>query len=322
MPVARFAAWTLLAGSMVLGACAASGQNFPDKPIRLVTAGAGGGVDFSARLIAQGVSAGFGQQVIVDNRGGSPIIPAQVVTKAPPDGYTILFYSNGMWLLPLIQQNVPYDPVRDFAPITMATSSPNVLVVHPSLPSKSVKDLIAIAKARPGELNYGASPIGSTIHLAAELFNSKAGIKTVLVPYKGVSDALSALIAGEVQLMFPAAGSAMPHLKSGRLRALAVTSKQQSALMPGLPTMEAAGLPGFDVSVAYGILAPAGTPAAIVSRLNQAIVQALKPAETREKLLNAGLEAVGSSPEQLAASMKTEMVTLGKVIRDAGIRVD
>jgi tripartite-type tricarboxylate transporter receptor subunit TctC len=322
MPVARFVAWMLLAGTMVLGASAASGQNYPDKPIRLVTAGAGGGVDFSARLIAQGVSASLGQQVIVDNRGGSPIIPAQTVAKAPPDGYTVLFYSNGMWLLPLIQRNVPYDPVRDFAPITMATSSPNILVVHPSLPSRSVKDLIAIAKARPGELNYGASPIGSTIHLAAELFNSKAGVKTVLVPYKGVADALSALIAGEVQLMFPAAGSAMPHLKSGRLRALAVTSKQPSALAPGLPTMEAAGLPGFDVWVAYAILAPAGTPATIVNRLNQAIVQALKPAETREKLLNAGLEVVGSSPEQLAAAMKTETVTLGKVIKDAGIRID
>lgn len=312
----------LLFGTLVAGARTASGQNYPDKPIRLVTAGAGGGVDFSARLIAQGVSASLGQQVIVDNRGGSPIIPAQLVSKAPPDGYTLIFYSNGLWLLPLIQKNVPYDPARDFSPITMATSSPNILVVHPSLPVTSVKNLIAIAKARPGELNYGASPVGSAIHLAAELFNSKAGIKTTLIPYKGVADALSALISGEVQLMFPAAGSAKPLLKSGRLRALAVTSKLPSALAPGLPTMEAAGLLGFDVGVAYGIFAPVGTPEVIISRLNQAIVQALKTAEARQKLLSAGLEVVGSSPEQFSDAIKTEIYIMGKVIRDAGIRVD
>ena len=322
MRLESLAFFVLLFGTFVAGARTASGQNYPDKPIRLITAGAGGGVDFSARLIAQGVSASLGQQVIVDNRGGSPIIPAQLVSKAPPDGYTLIFYSNGLWLLPLIQKNVPYDPARDFAPITMATSSPNILVVHPSLPVTSVKNLIAIAKARPGELNYGASPVGSAIHLSAELFNSKAGIKTTLIPYKGVADALSALMSGEVQLMFPAAGSAMPLLKSGRLRALAVTSKLPSALAPGLPTMEAAGLPGFDVGVAYGIFAPVGTPEVIISRLNQAIVQALKPAEARQKLLSAGLEVVGSSPEQFLDAIKTEILIMGKVIRDAGIRVD
>ncbi len=322
MRLESLAFFVLLFGNFVAGARTASGQNYPDKPIRLITAGAGGGVDFSARLIAQGVSASLGQQVIVDNRGGSPIIPAQLVSKAPPDGYTLIFYSNGLWLLPLIQKNVPYDPARDFAPITMATSSPNILVVHPSLPVTSVKNLIAIAKARPGELNYGASPVGSAIHLAAELFNSRAGIKTTLIPYKGVADALSGLISGEVQLMFPAAGSAMPLLKSGRLRALAVTSKLPSALAPGLPTMEAAGLPGFDVGVAYGIFAPVGTPEVIISRLNQAIVQALKPAEARQKLLSAGLEVVGSSPEQFLDAIKTEIFIMGKVIRDAGIRVD
>ncbi len=322
MRLESLAFFVLLFGTFVAGARTASGQNYPDKPIRLITAGAGGGVDFSARLIAQGVSASLGQPVIVDNRGGSPIIPAQLVSKAPPDGYTLIFYSNGLWLLPLIQKNVPYDPARDFTPITMATSSPNILVVHPSLPVTSVKNLIAIAKARPGELNYGASPVGSAIHLSAELFNSKAGIKTTLIPYKGVADALSALMSGEVQLMFPAAGSAMPLLKSGRLRALAVTSKLPSALAPGLPTMEAAGLPGFDVGVAYGIFAPVGTPEVIISRLNQAIVQALKPAEARQKLLSAGLEVVGSSPEQFLDAIKTEILIMGKVIRDAGIRVD
>ena len=322
MRLESLAFFVLLFGTFVAGARTASGQNYPDKPIRLITAGAGGGVDFSARLIAQGVSASLGQPVIVDNRGGSPIIPAQLVSKAPPDGYTLIFYSNGLWLLPLIQKNVPYDPARDFTPITMATSSPNIRVVHPSLPVTSVKNLIAIAKARPGELNYGASPVGSAIHLSAELFNSKAGIKTTLIPYKGVADALSALMSGEVQLMFPAAGSAMPLLKSGRLRALAVTSKLPSALAPGLPTMEAAGLPGFDVGVAYGIFAPVGTPEVIISRLNQAIVQALKPAEARQKLLSAGLEVVGSSPEQFLDAIKTEILIMGKVIRDAGIRVD
>ena len=322
MRLQRVVAMIGAVGLTALGAGAATAQNFPAKSIFLFTAGAGGGADYAARLIAQGVSGILGQQVVVENRGGSPIIPAQAVVKAQPDGYTLLFYSNGIWILPLLQKNVPYDPQKDFVPITAAASSPNVLVVHPSLPTRSVKDLIALARARPGELNYAASPIGSAVHLAAELLNSTAGIKVALIPYKDAAGALSALISGEVQLMFPAAGSAMPLLKSGRIRALAVTSRQPSALLPGVPTMAASGLPGFDVEVLYAILAPAGTPPAIVSTLNKAIVQAINQPGTKEKFSGAGLEAVGGSPEQLASAIKTEMSTLGAVIRNAGIRLD
>lgn len=305
-----------------LFAPAATAQTFPHKPISLFTAGAGGGADFAARVVAQGVGAQLGQQVIVENRGGSPIIPAQAVVKAPADGHTLLFYSNAIWILPLLQKNVPYDPLKDFAPVAAAASSPNVLVVHPSLPTRNVKELIALAKARPGELNYAASPIGSAVHLAAELLNASAGVKVTLIPYKDAAGALNALISGEVQLMFPAAGSAMPLLKANRIRALAVTSARPSTLLPGVPTMAAAGLPGFDVEVLYAILAPAGTPPAIVAALNKAVVQAIQPPATRERFAGAGIEAVGGTPEQLAASIKNEMTTLGAVIRNAGIRLD
>ena len=217
---------------------------------------------------------------------------------------------------------MPYDPQKDFVPVTAAASSPNVLVVHPSLPTKTVKDLVALAKARPGELNYAASPIGSAVHLAAELMNAMAGVKVALVPYKDAAGALTSLISGEVQLMFPAAGSAMPLLKARRIRALAVTSAKPSALLPGVPTMAASGLPGFDVEVLYAILAPAGTPPAIVAALNKAIVQAINQPGAKEKFAGAGLEAVGSTPEQLAGAIKNEMTTLGAVIRNAGIKLD
>jgi tripartite-type tricarboxylate transporter receptor subunit TctC len=307
---------------MNLVAGGASAQNFPVKPVYLFTTGAGGGADYAARLIAQGVAVGTGQQVVVENRGGSPIIPAMAVQKAPADGYTILFYSNAIWILPLLQKNVPYDPQKDFAPITAAASSPNVLVVHPSLPTKNVRELIALAKSRPGELNYAASPIGSAVHLAAEMMNSAAGVKVALVPYKDAAGALTALISGEVQLMFPAAGSAMPLLKSKRIRALAVTSARPSALLPGVPTMADSGLPGFDVEVLYAIFAPAGTPPAIVAALNKAIVQSINLPGAREKFAGAGLEAVGGTPEHLAGAIKKEMSTLGAVIRNAGIRLD
>ena len=310
----------MFSAGMMLGAGAGFGQDYPNKPVRIVTAEGGGGADFMSRLIAQGLTVSLGQQVVVENRGGaSGAIAAQAVAKAPADGYTLLFYSNGIWTLPLLR-DVPYDPVKDFAPLTLVAISPNMIVVHPSLPVRSVKQLIALAKARPGELNYSMGGTGTTPHLAAELFKSMAGVDIVRINYKGAGPALNELIGGQVQLTFATTASGMPHVKSGRLKALAVTSAEPSALVPGLPTVAASGLPGYESVASYGMFSTARTPAALVSRLNEEIVRVLRRAEVKEKLFNTGVEVVGGSPEGFAAMMKMEMLKWGKVIRDAGIR--
>jgi len=310
-----------LAGVMSLGANAASVQEFPSRPIRIVTAEIGGGNDFAARILAQGIMPALGKPVIVENRGGSVVVSAQLVGKAQPDGHTLLLYGNNLWILPFMRDKVPYDPIADFSPITTATSSPCVLVVHPSLPAKSTGELIALAKAKPGQLNYaGAS--GGIIHIAAEVFKAMAGLDMVYVPYKGGSPALMALVAGQVQLMFPTAGTVAPHIKSGRFRALAITSAQRSSLFPELPTIAATGLPGYESVARFAVLAPAKTPAAIVNRLNQEMVRVLAMADVKEKFNNAGIEPVGSTPAQLAATMKSEMARQGKMIKAAGIRAE
>ncbi len=234
---------------------------------------------------------------------------------------TLLMYGPVVWLMPFMRDKVPWDPVKDFAPVTLATESPNILVIHPSLPVKSVPDLIALAKARPGQLNYGSGLTGASNHLAAELFMSLAHINMVRVVYKSTGPALNALIGGEVQVLFPAAGGGIaPHIRSGRLRALAVTSAEPSELAPGLPTVAASGVPGYESGIISALLAPAKTPAAIVNRLNQETVRVLNKPEIKERLLGAGFESIASSPEQLAAKIKSEMERLGKVIKQAGIR--
>ena len=297
------------------------GQDFPNKIVRIVSTDAGGGNDFVARILAQGLTGELGQQVIVENRGGANgIIAAQTVVKAAPDGYMLLNYSGGLWILPLLQ-SVPYDPVRDFSPVSIVVNSPSVLVVHPSLPVKSVRDLIALAKSRPGEINYGMGASGSTPHLAAELFNAMASVRISRVPYKSSGLALTGILVGEVQLVFATAGPLGPHLKSGRLRALAVTSPKPSALAPGLPTISAA-LPGYEASSVFGILAPAKTPGPVISRLNEGLVRILNRNDVKERFLGAGIETVGSTPQEFAITIKTEMDRLGKVIKDAGIRGD
>lgn len=304
---------------MVLGVGVASGQDFPNKLIRIVSTEAGGGADSNARPIAQKLAGNLGQQVIVENRPG--VTAAESVAKAPPDGYTLLVNGSSFWIGPLLQK-APYDPVSDFAPITLATTSPLLLVVHPSLRVKSVKELIALAKSKPGELNYGSSPAGSSAHLAAELFKSTAGVNIVRVPYKGGGPAVIDLVGGQVQLMFSVAGLVTPHVKSGRLRALGVTSAQPSALFPDLPTVAASGLSGYESVNRFAVLAPAKTPTVLINRLNQEIVRVLNSPDVKEKFLYAGVETVGSSPEQLAAAIKSEMATVGKVIKDAGIKLE
>ncbi len=306
-------------GLMANGAGVALAQDYPRKPIRVVTGDTGGSNDIFARLIAPNVSARLGQQLVVDNRGGG-VLPGGIVAKAPPDGYTLLLYSSILWLLPLMRSNVPYDPLRDLAPVTVLGNSPNVLVVHSSLPARSLRELIALAKAKPGELNYSSGPMGSPPHLAAELFKSMAGLDVVQIAYKGGGPALIALLGAQVQFMFPSPQAANEHIRSGRLRALAITSARPSALLPGVPTMAASGLPGYELTSSYAILAPAKTPPAVVKRLNEETAHVLNTADVRERLLGVGVEAASSSPDGLAALMKSEMTVLGKIIRDANIR--
>lgn len=301
-------------------ATATHAQVYPSKPLRIVTSGVGGAGDVASRLIAQGIAPGLGQQVIVDNRA-SGAIPVEVAVKAPADGYTILLYGSTVWLGPYLRANAP-DPLRDFAPVTLAATAPNILVVHPSLPVKSVKELIALARAKPGALNYATTGIGSSPHLAAELFKAMAGVDIVRIGYKGAGAALADLIGGQVQLTFATASSVTPHLKSGRLRALGVSSPRPSALLPGLTTIAAAGLPGYESVSISGVFAPAGTPAALVQRLNQEIVRFLHSTEAKEKFLSVGVETAGTTPEALTEAMKSEMSRMGKVIREAGIKED
>ena len=305
----------------VLNACVTltNAQEFPHKPIHIFTTEPGGGSDFAARVVAQGLSASLGQPVIVENRGGSGVIAAMAVVKAAPDGYNLLLFGSTIWLLPFLQEDVPYDPVRDLAPITLTNRAPNILVVHPSLPVKSVRDLVALAKKRPHEMNYSSGPTGSSNHLGAELLKFLAHVDIVRIPYKGTALALNALIGGEVQLMFATAASVTPHLKSGRLRALAVTTAKPSVLMPDLPAI-AATLPGYESVAQSGVFAPTSTPAALINRLNREIVQILSRTEIKQRFFTAGTEATGSTPEEFSTAVKTEMTSMGKVIREARAR--
>lgn len=293
---------------------------YPTKPIRLLTTEAGGGNDIFARFIAQGISRSLGRQVIVDNRGGAGgAIAAQLVAKAAPDGYTILFSSAGLWILPLLNSKVAYDPVRDFAPVNLAVGSPNMIVVHPSMPAKSVSELIALAKANPGKLSYAAGGTGGGSHLAAELFKANAGVNILRVSFRGAAPALNALVSGELDLMFALASSGMPFVKSGRLRALAVASLKPSALAPGLPTVAASGLPGFEAVSVFGIVAPAKTPPTLFNRLNQEIAQFLDLKESRTRLLAIGGEPISMAPKEFAAYVRSDMIKWAKVINDSGI---
>lgn len=291
-------------------------EDFPTRPVRIVTQEAGGGTDFVARLLAPGLTRALGFQVIVENRPG--IVSGEVVARASPGGYTMLLSGSTLLLAPLFQKT-PFDPVRDFSPISLTTSSPNLLVVNPAVNAASVRDLIALAKAKPGGLNYGSAATGSTSHLSGELFKSLAGVDIVRVNYKGTGGAIIALISGEVQLLFAPAGSVLPHVKSGKLRALAVTSAQPSALFPGLPTMAVSGLPGYASAAITGLSAPARTPAAVINRLNREVAQVLAAPDLKERFLASGVEPAGSTPAQLEATVKSEVAKWSKVIKEAGI---
>ena len=304
---------------LVAVAAAACGEDYPSKPLRIVTSEVGGGNDVQARLIAQGLTQALGQQVVVENRP-SGVIPGDIVSKSTPNGYTLLFYNNTFWIGPLIQR-APYDALRDFSPISSVTNAANVLVVNPALPVKSVAELIALARTKPGAFNYGSSGTGATNHLAAELFRTMAHVDIVRINYKGAGPALNALLAGELQMMFPTAGAATPHIRAGRVKALAVTSAEPTALFPGVPTV-AASLPGYESLSIYALFAPAGTPRAIINKLNAAIVRFLRQADVKEKFFNAGMEVAGDTPEQLTVAVKADLTRMSKVIKDAGIHGD
>lgn len=318
MSIIRIVLVVLAANIMVLRAGMIYGQTYPNKPIRIVTAGVGGSNDLMSRVLAQGLAGLLGQEVVVDNRGGNVNVPAQIVAHAPPDGYTLLLYGSALWIGPFMQK-ASYDPVRDFLPISLVGSTPNIVVVHPSLPVKSVKELIALARARPGQLNYASGGNGASNHLAVELFKAMGNVNIVRIAYKGTGPALNAMIAGEVHMAFTNSTSVTPHVKSGRLRALAVTSAEPSSLVPGLPAV-AATLPGYESVLRIGMFAPAKTPTALINRLNQEIVRVLNTASAKEAFASSGSDILGSLPEQLSATINSEMTTIGKLIKDAGIR--
>jgi tripartite-type tricarboxylate transporter receptor subunit TctC len=297
----------------------ASAQGFPARTVRIVTSDASGGSDIVARIIAQGIAPALGQPVVVENRGGG-VIAGELVSKSPPDGHTLLYYGNTLWLLPMMRSNIPYDTLRDFAPITQGVFAPSVLTVHPSMPVGSVKELIALAKARPGELNCGTPTAGTSTHLAAELLKSMTGIRITRIPYKGGGAVMNDLIAGQIHMAFVVTNAVSPHLKSGRLRGLAVTSTEPLPHLPGLPTMAGSGLPGYESVAITGMFAPARTPEAVVQRLNQEIVRVLHRPEVKEKFRTMGVETVGSTPAQFAAKIRSEIAKWGKIIHEAGIR--
>lgn len=297
----------------------ASGQNFPSRPIRLLTTVAGASADFATRVAAQGLTEGLGQPAIVENRGGSTVIAAQMVINATPDGHTLYGATNSVWILPLMEK-VPYDPIRDFAPVALTTTSPSVLAVHPSVAAHSLKELIALAKAVPGKLNIGSGVAGSTTYLSSTLFKELADVNIVSIPYTGAALALNATVAGEVQVIAISATSAMPLAKAGRLRALAVASAKPSALAPGVPTAAEAGLPGYESGVVNGVLAPARTPAATIHRLSQAIRDHLNKPETKERLFKSGMEAVtDGSPSEFAVRIKSETARWSKIVKKSEV---
>jgi tripartite-type tricarboxylate transporter receptor subunit TctC len=309
-------AWLVALILVVMTAAPASAADFPARPLRIVTQEAGGGTDFAARLLAPQLTQGLGYQVVVENRPG--IVSGEVVARASPDGYTMLLSGSTLLVAPLFQKTT-FDTVRDFAPISLTTRAPNLLVVHPGVNAATVRDLIALAKAKPGALNYGSAATGSTSHLSGELFRILAGVNIVRVNYKGTGGAIIALISGEVQMLFAPAGSVLPHVKSGKLRALAVTSERPSPLVPGLPTVAASGLPGYSSAAITSVSAPARTPAAIIGRLNAEVVKALSAPELKQKLLASGTEAAPSTPAELGAMVQAEIAKWRKAVDAAGI---
>ena len=300
-------------------------QTYPDKPVRLIVPlSAGSAVDTLARIPAQKLSEMWGQQMIVDNRvGANGIIGTEAAAKSPPDGYTLLLANDAaLATSPALYPKLPYDPLRDFAPITLAASIPVILVVNASVPVNSVKDFIDLAKTKPGQLHYASGGNGSAQHVPMEMFKQAAGIDLVHVPYKGLGPAFNDVVAGQIPVMFAGLSNVFPHIKSGRIRTLAIGSARRSSAMPDLPTMQEAGVPGFDYSAWAGFLAPAGTPAPIIQKLNADLTRVLNLPEVREKLGTLGFEISPGTPAEFGELIRREMAKVAKVVKQAGIKVD
>ncbi len=300
----------------------AAQSNYPARTVRVIVPSApGGGTDISARILAPQLTQQLGQQFVVENRAGAgTMIGGEAVARATPDGYTLLMGISTLAINPAMYKKVPYDALKDLAPISQAVSLSNVLVVHPSLPAKSVKEFVALVKPRPGQVNFASAGVGTSPHLSMELFLVMTGLKMLHVPYKGSGPGVTDLIAGHVPAMMPNMLSAQPHIKSGRLRALGVTGAKRAPGAEDIPTIGEAGVPGYEAVQWYGLLAPAGTPRDIITRLHGATAKALQNPEVRQRLLNDGAEPVGSSPEEFAAYLRSETAKWAKVIQAAGIK--
>jgi tripartite-type tricarboxylate transporter receptor subunit TctC len=326
LSASALAAVAALLGLTTHGAAAAApADTFPSRSIRLVVPfPPAGATDILARAVANDLQKTWGQSVVVENRpGAGGNLGADQVAKANPDGYTLVMGTVGTHGINVsLYARMPYDAIRDFAPVTLVAAVPNLLVVHPSVPVTSVRELIDLARAQPGILNYASSGNGTSIHLSGELFKSMANVQITHVPFNGSGPAIGALVAGQVQAMFDNMPSALPQAKSGRLRPLAVTSAHRSPALPEIPTIAEAGLPGYDASSWFGVLAPAGTPRDIVAKLNAAIVRGLQSSETRDRLSGQGAEPVGDSPEHFAEFIRAEIAKWAGVVKAAGARVD
>jgi tripartite-type tricarboxylate transporter receptor subunit TctC len=310
----------MLAFSSSVPIGSATAQDYPAKPIRFVI---GPAPDVLARLIGQKLTEAWGQQVVVDQRpGAGGILAAEIVAKAPPDGYTWLLSTGAYTTLVGLYPKLPFDFVRDFAPVSLLATIPFLLVAHPSLPAKSVQELVKLARARPGQINYASGGTGTTSHLAGEMFKNMTKINIVHVPYKSVPASLVGLISGEAQLTFAIMQAGYPHVTAGKLRALAVTGAKRSSSAPDIPTVAESGVPGYEFISWNAVHVPAGTPKAVIAKVQAELVKVLALPDVKKRMFSLGMEVVGSTPEQLAALVKSDIVKWGKVIKEAGVRVD
>jgi tripartite-type tricarboxylate transporter receptor subunit TctC len=323
-PIGVYLRSSAAALALFVVSASASAQSYPTGPVRVIVPfPAGGGVDTTGRLIGQKLTEALGKQFVVDNRpGANGMIGSELAAKAPRDGYTLMVNGANFVTTPSLYKKVTYDPIREFDPVSLVALAPNVLVVHPSLPVKSVKELAALARARPGQVNFAGSGSGSTPHLAAELFNTLANVKMVHVPYRGTGPAIAGLMSGEASVMFMPTTNAVPLVKSGRLRALAVTSAKRLTALPELATVAESGLKGYESSQWYGVLAPAGTPADILNTLNTHIAKIMQTPEMRQRMTDSGSVAVGSTREAFATHLREEFAKWARVIKQSGAQVD
>jgi tripartite-type tricarboxylate transporter receptor subunit TctC len=316
----------LAAFTAALGlACAnAVAQPYPSRPIRLVVPfTAGGGTDITARLVGQKLGERLGTSIVVDNRtGAGGIVGTEIAARAAPDGYTLVLVSSSHAINPSLHRRLPYDTVKDFAPVTLVVLSPGMLVVNPAVAARTVKEFVEFVRARPGQLTYGSAGNGTPVHLSMELLKSIEHVDIVHVPYKGAGAAIPDLLGGQIAAMIPSAASVVPLVKAGRLRALAVTSRTRTAAAPDVPTMIEAGVPDYDAASWYGLLAPAGTPRAIIARLNAETVRVLRMSDVRARLVGQGLDPVGDTPQEFAAKIREEILKWGRVVQASGASID